>query len=166
MGAAQLNEGLNLQHTDCVVEAAKAVFGTACGIQIEPSQADSDAHTDGVIFAVISLVGDVEWSVFLGLPRGTATATAARFAGFDIPFDSDDMGDAVGELTNILAGHVKALLDKRGLRAEISLPSVVRAENLAVLNRRDLQVAKTCFNSELGNLWAGVTFGTRRGFAS
>ena len=118
-----------------------------------------DLATDGVVIAVISLVGDVEWSVFLGLPRQTATVVAAKFAGFEIPFDSEDMGDAIGELTNILAGQVKALLDQRKVKVELSLPSVMRAESLHVLVQSKVVTRKTCFNSPLGRFWTGVTVG-------
>ena len=47
---------------------------------------------------MISVLGDVDWAVFLGLPKATAEAVTEKFAGFAIPFDSNGMGDAVGEL--------------------------------------------------------------------
>ena len=44
----------------------------------------------------------------LGLPRQTASNLVLAFAGCEIDFDSPDMGDAVGELANILAGDFVA----------------------------------------------------------
>jgi chemotaxis protein CheX len=114
------------------------------------------AGDEGLILSVISIIGDVEWSLFMGLPKTTATAVAAKFAGFDIPFDSPDMGDAIGELTNILAGQTKAMLDRRGVKAEIGLPSVMRADNLQVIAGKNTVTAKICFDSPLGRFWTGV----------
>ncbi len=148
-----------LEHTECVAEAAVEIFNATCGVTLEPLAEVENLAGDGVIIAVISLVGDVEWSVFLGLPKDTASAAAAKFAGFEIPFESADMGDAIGELTNMLAGQVKALLDQRGVKADISLPSVMRADNMSILVQRDSAGEKTCFNSPLGKLWTGVIVG-------
>ena len=146
----------NLQHHECVGDAAVDMLGATCGVELEPQQDDEALNTDGVIIAIISLLGDVDWSVFLGLPRETATGLAAKFAGFEIPFDSPDMGDAIGELANIVAGEVKNRLDKRGLQAEISLPGVIRAESPCVLNQQNVEAVKMCFASPVGPLWTGV----------
>ncbi len=148
-----------VEHLDCVAEAAVEIFNITCELTINPLDKEENLAGDGVIIAVISLVGDVDWSVFLGLPRQTATSVAAKFAGFEIPFDSADMGDAIGELSNILGGQVKALLDRRSVKADISLPSVMRAENMAVLVQRDVAGTKTCFDSSLGKLWTGAAVG-------
>ncbi len=146
-----------LDHRDCVGEAAVSIFSATCGVQLTPTAENDTLCEGGVIIAIISVVGDVEWSIFLGLPRDTAVALAAKFAGFEIPFDSSDMGDAIGELTNILAGEVKNRLHARKLRCEISLPSVIRAESLRVLVQSRANVVKACFASPAGALWTGLT---------
>jgi CheY-specific phosphatase CheX len=146
----------NILHTECLAEAAAEILGATCGITLTPQQDDSDSETKTVIIAVISLVGDVEWSIFLALPDDTATAVAAKFAGFEIPFDSPDMGDAVGEVANILAGRVKAMLVGKGLKASISLPSVIRANGVHLLAQSEVQTVRMCFASQLGTLWTGI----------
>ena len=145
-----------MQHADVVFQAAIDVFSRACGLVLQRS-GDGNRRCGGqAMVAVVSLVGDVDWSVVLGLPRATATLAAARFAGFDIAFDSPERGDAVGELANILVGKTKALLERRGLRAEASLPSVLRAGDPEVLVGREQWWARACFDSDAGRLWTGV----------
>ena len=163
MGTAKIATAPKAEHIECVAEATTEIFNITCGLSLNPIDKDENLSDDGVIIAIISLVGDVEWSVFLGLPRQTATAVAAKFAGFEIPFDSDDMGDAIGELANILGGQVKARLDRRSVKANISLPSVMRAENMHVLIQRSVSGIKTCFDSELGKLWTGAAVGNGAG---
>jgi len=155
-----------LAHRECVGEAAVSMLGSACGLELCACEDDGELASDGVLIGVISLIGGVEWSLFLGLPRATAVALARQFAGFDIPFDSDDMGDAAGELTNILAGEVKRLLAQRGVEATISLPSVLRAQSLHVLVQRGMAVTKTCFDSAAGKLWTGVISTREGGFVA
>jgi chemotaxis protein CheX len=141
---------------DCIATAADTTFQTVCGVSPQVVPCPPEGAKEEMVLAVISLVGQVEWSVFLGLPQATAMAAAAKFAGFEIPYESPDMGDAIGELTNILAGQVKSILDKRGVKVEISLPSVMRAADLHVLINRNVVTTKTCFESNMGKFWAGM----------
>lgn len=158
---------INLPHSDAVEKAIKEIFMMACGTVVEPSEdLPEEIGEEGVIIAVISVMGDVEWSIFLGLPRNTAVAIAEAFAGFEILFDSEDMGDAIGEVTNILAGNVKQILDKRGLNVEISLPSVLRADGLHILKQRGSHSARNCFHCSMGPMWTGVIAGRDTGIVT
>ena len=147
-----------MEHVECVTQATREMILATCGVQVQPVDgADAAQAMQGPqVVSVISVVGDVDWSVFLGLPKATAEEIAERFAGFAIGFDSPDMGDAMGELCNILVGQVKALLDQRGLDVEISLPSVMRADRPEMLVQKDLTVVRTSFVSDVGSLWTGV----------
>jgi chemotaxis protein CheX len=149
-----------LPHSDAVPQAVKEILMTTCGTVAEPcDDVSEEISEDGIIIAVISVMGDVDWSIYLGLPRDTATGMAQGFAGFEIPFDSEDMGDAIGEVANILAGNVKQVLDKRGVAVDISLPSVMRVDGLHVLKQRDSHTTKQCYSSSMGTLWTGVVAG-------
>jgi chemotaxis protein CheX len=150
------------KHWECMTAATSSLFESTCGIGIQPEPCPV-AKKENLMLSVIALVGDLEWSIFLGLPGPTATALAAKFAGFEIPFESADMGDAIGELTNILAGKVKSLLNDRGVKVDISLPTVLRADSLEVLVQHRTAMAKACFVSPVGNLWAGVVSGKSAG---
>jgi len=133
------------------------VLQATCGLTAEPLDAPANHGADGeLVVAVISLVGDVEWLLDLCLPRETAVGLAARFAGFPIPYESEDMGDAVGELSNILAGKVKAALDGLGVRAEIGLPAVLRGDRMEVLVRRGAPAATMGFATECGEVCVRV----------
>jgi chemotaxis protein CheX len=144
-------------HTECVAEATSQILTATCGAEIEPLS-EQDIHASGEsIVGVISLVGDVEWSLFFGLPSDTAVAACYQFAGFDIPFESADMGDAIGELTNMLAGQIKMNLDQKGLAADISLPSVIRSEDLTSLVQGQELAYSGHFSSDLGKFWTGIS---------
>ncbi len=160
-----MSEGtINLPECDVVSQALLEILSTACGITANLCEEHpEDICKDGIIISVISVMGDVEWSIYLGLPKNTAVSIANKFAGFDIPFDSEDMGDAIGEVANILAGNVKNILDKRGVHVEISLPSVIRADGLHILKKRDSHSMRFCFNSPIGPLWTGVIAGNSPG---
>ena len=155
---------MNLPQCDVVSQALMEILSMACGITAQPCEEHGEeVGNDGLITAIIAVMGDVEWSIFLGLPKNTAVSIAEKFAGFEIPFESEDMGDAIGEVANILAGSVKNILDKRGVHVDISLPSVMRADGLHILKKRDSHSVRYCFNSTIGPLWTGVIAGNSTG---
>ncbi len=147
-----------IPHSDVVVQAIAGTLSAACGIELTEVPEET-GKADGMVIAVISLVGDIDWSVFFGLPRDTAVSLSAKFAGFDIPFDSADMGDVVGEITNVFAGRVKAILDVRQINTDISLPSVMRASSMEVLTQHNTASFRAYFDSPCGKLWTGVIAG-------
>ena len=149
-----------MPNSDAVNEAVKEILMMACGTVAEEVQADEDFSAEqGAIIAVISIMGGLDWSIFIGLPRETACGMAESVAGFEIPFESEDMGDAIGEVANILAGSVKQILDKRGIEVEISLPSVMRVDGLHVLKQRSSHSHKQYFQCSMGMFWTGVVTG-------
>lgn len=148
-----------IEHGDCVWDAVTEIFQATCGVDAKPVEVEGDFSDHKVLVSIISIVGDVNWSIFLGMIEPTAVACVKNFAGFDVAFDSEDMGDAIGELTNILAGRVKAALDARNLAGNISLPSVMRADNIEVLPQKDGSTARVCYESQAGRFWVGVVVG-------
>ncbi len=143
-------------HSQCVIEAAQSVLGSTCGAEAAEAQSQM-LPVQSVIGAFVPLAGDLNVNVFLGLPSDTATALAAKFAGFAIPFESSDMGDAVGELTNMLAGQIKAMLDKKGIAAELSVPCIMRDESLSTVGQQ--AGALVTFQTPVGLVWAGLVTG-------
>jgi len=145
------------KHWECVTVAARDIFSETCATSLSPLP-DGDSPKGNHICGAISLTGDIACSVFVALPPNTAVALAQAFAGFEIPFDSEDMDDTVGELANILVGRVKEELDKRGVAVEISLPNVQRGSgNLAPGG--DAPAKQGSFQVDAGKLWLGMFTG-------
>jgi chemotaxis protein CheX len=148
------------QHASCVVEAAVESFATTCNLQLAAAEPMAAADPQNyAVLAVIALMGDLDWSLGLALPRETAVAVVGRFAGFEVPFESPDMGDAVGELANILGGTAKAKLDTRGVRVSISLPTVLRGQNVMVVQSEHAHSVRRAFTSPLGGLEVAIVSG-------
>jgi CheY-specific phosphatase CheX len=98
----------------------------------------------------------------LNFPRETATTMALRFAGFEIPYESEDMGDVIGELANVLAGDLCAQLDAKGVRGDMSLPTVVRASDMSLMLPEGLPSVEMHFSSPVGQFSLKLVAGDPR----
>ena len=152
-----------VEYGECFFAAAVETLNTACSMEAvaQPDSGQCPPTGANSIIAVISLVGDVEWSLTLGFPKETAEAVAQKFTGFSVPFDSGDMGDAIGELANVIAGSVKSKLDQRGAKANISLPTVLRGSAVETVNMQRVQAICQEVQTPSGAMWLALVEGNR-----
>lgn len=153
-----------LQHGELVVAAIGKLFGSMFDADVEPSgEFSSELLHEGAAASVVSLVGDVEMSIWLGFPRQTALRIVEIFAGDAVPFESEDLADAIGELANIVAGDTKSRLHAEGIKTQLSLPSVVLASDLQIFSQRDIPSRRIRFTSQWGDFWAEIVAGVKVG---
>ncbi len=85
------------------------------------------ANPSHEVSGVIGLSGRAQGTVVVGLGREAALGVAEIMLQERIPEINADVTDAVGELTNIIAGRAKSDLDH--LNLSVSLPSVITSTN-------------------------------------
>jgi CheY-specific phosphatase CheX len=137
---------------DCVLQSVDTYFTSLSGGKLIRRE-DQSPSTAACVAGVISFVGDGTWVFNLILPEQTATALVRKFAGFDIPFDSGDMGDTIGELVNVLAGDIVARLHAVGKNAQMSLPTLMRGQNIELFLPASSPEVQRCFESKEGTFW-------------
>lgn len=111
------------------IESFTKICGDISVLDVDPTDFTHGMKIDGII----SFVGDLTWSLILVLPHDSAEMLAQNFAGFEIPYESEDMGDVVGELTNVLAGVLCGKLENAGIITHMSLPTVTRGSDFEQL---------------------------------
>jgi len=79
------------------------------------------------VSGVIGLSGKAQGTVVVGLGREAALSVAEAMLQERQPEINADVTDAVGELTNIIAGRAKS--DLEHLNLSVSLPSVITGRN-------------------------------------
>ncbi len=150
-------------HGECVPRAVQEIFADACNLDLSIKPEDEAVRSGRVVLGMIALHGDVHWSVVIGFTQDSVAAVASKFAGYEIPPDGPDIGDAIGEITNIVGGRVKQLLSAKGLPVSISLPTVLSASEFKVLLQHRSAADCVQFSSPVGKLWAAVTVGVDSG---
>ena len=139
---------------DCVENSVVSIFSSILGSQTIYNGNGNRGHGkiegEGVI-GTISFVGDITWLLMLELPRKSAKCMAAKFCGFEIEFDSPDMGDVVGELANVLAGDIVGRLSSEGVKVSMSLPNIMRGQNVQPMMPRGVSSKEMRFSASEGD---------------
>lgn len=113
---------------EIIRNSTHSVFSTMLGTELSPLEAieDPTPFQQSEVIGFIGMAGDFAGYVSIHVSRRQATDFTARLIGVDVEevTSEDEIRDAVGEITNMLAGNVKTALSALGL-VEIALPTVV-----------------------------------------
>ncbi len=102
------------------------------------------------ISGIIGLAGEVIGSVVLSFPRATACKVVSKFLGDKKVTLDAEAQDAVGELTNMVAGGAKRDLAAHHLGFKIGIPNVVVGQGHAVVRPKNVPTVCVHFDSSEG----------------
>jgi len=113
--------------TETLLEAAKEVFETMIFMNIEKAP-DQAATMNGTMFlGTITFKGGIEGCLSIALEEtcGIAVARSMLCMEPDDEVSDEDLGDAIGEVANMVMGSVKTRLQDTVPNVEISIPTVI-----------------------------------------
>jgi chemotaxis protein CheX len=116
---------MNVEYINPFLNAAVSVFHTMLGTELtrdEPFLKDC-TQPNHEVSGMIGLSGKAKGMVVLSLSREAAIKAASTMLGETLVEINSDVADAVGELTNMIAGSAKANLEH--LNMSVSLPTVI-----------------------------------------
>jgi chemotaxis protein CheX len=106
------------------------------------------------VSGIIGLTGKAIGTVVLSLDRQVALGVTGAMLG-ETPLDlNGDVVDAIGELTNIVAGGAKAQLEQ--FEMSVTMPSVILGRNHTVEFPRDINPIAIPFDSQWGPICVQV----------
>jgi chemotaxis protein CheX len=116
---------MNAAYTRPLVMAVQNVFETMIQIPVVHAipffKKDKRSTTD--VMGMVTMSGAVSGFICLGLSKKLAFLLASKLLGGQITEASPDCIDAIGEITNMIAGNAKSEFPDEGV--SISVPKVV-----------------------------------------
>lgn len=142
---------------DLVKESVVNTFASICGSEPEYlKQNGKSGPVNGIIGNIAVFNPDHTLSLMIVIPKETALSLSEVFIGMQIPFESDDMGDLVGEISNILAGDVAANVESIGFRGQSSLPTATRGSDLTLFMPNKPPTEEMKFRGLTGEFWVNM----------
>lgn len=149
---------LTAEYVNPVITATRSVFEmmlncvpVRTGLRLR--SADDQRHE---MSAVIGITGKAAGTIVLNLSQHAACEVLERMVGIQATAINREVCDAVGELTNMIAGSAKAQLAKYEL--SMSLPNVISGSDHVIHFPSDVQPMIISFESEIGPLTIEVGF--------
>lgn len=137
MSAAPKKTVMDVNFINPFLEATMKTLSTQCSTQATAGQIFTKERTEkysGDISGVIGLVSEAfTGSVVITFPAATFLQVTSRMIGEECSEINDMIRDAAGEMTNIIFGQAKIVLNQRGYGIKTALPSVIAGHDHSVL---------------------------------
>ncbi len=126
--------------SDAIKAATNDVFSTMLGVELKPGEVflekQEAAPASGVI-SLIGLAGPWVGTGSLSCPANFACRIASQMLMTEYPAISEDVLDAVAEITNMIIGNVKTTLENRLGSMLLSTPTVIYGRNFQTRSARN-----------------------------
>ena len=109
------------------LDAVLNVLGTMASVEATPGKPfiNKTRTATGDVTGLIGVTGYASGSISLSLSQGAILTIVNNMLSESYTEINDDIADAVGELTNMIAGQARGDLSKQGMIFKASTPSVV-----------------------------------------
>ncbi|MGB7327769.1 MAG: chemotaxis protein CheX [Rubripirellula sp.] len=141
---------MNSDVIEAFMASTTAVFETILGVPVKSNQpsGDSPIVARGVS-GIIGLTGVISGDIIVCFDESIAIKTTGIMLGSEPGELNDDVVDAVGELTNMIAGNAKGRLEKYNL--SLALPTVILGSGHRIGFKSGIKPLSIHFDSELGS---------------
>ena len=152
----------NLQEAELakrVIEATKEVFTTMVMMELEDHYPLREPVTrfHCSISGMVGLAGMYSGILSIHCPQTLALRITSNMLGMDVEEIGEDACDALGEIANMLGGHVKQVFSKGGLGLNLSIPTVITGEDYCVNCMADKDCVIIPFSWEGESFLVGLT---------
>jgi chemotaxis protein CheX len=125
-----------------------------------PGAKDPKATFGGDISGVIGLISEnFTGSVVISFPAPTFLKIMSRMLGEDLKELTPELQDGAAELTNIIFGYAKRVLNEKGFGIKMAIPSVITGKDHSIQNNTRGPRIAIPFESDAGNFAIEICIG-------
>ena len=133
-----------------IISATQTVFETMLGCTPRRTELTLKESMEPTfeLSEVIGITGRASGTIVLTLSRIAALQVLNRMLGIEVTEINADVCDAVGELTNMIAGSAKAQLEK--MKLSVSIPNIISGKGHTVHYPSNVKPICIVFESDIG----------------
>lgn len=142
-----------------IIAATKEVFSTMVMMELEGSYPLREPVTrfHCSITGMVGLAGIYTGILSIHCPQPLALRITSNMLGMEVEEIGEDVDDALGEIANMLGGHVKQVLSPGGRDLNLSIPTVIAGEDYTVKCMADKDCVIIAFNWDGERFLVGLT---------
>jgi len=117
-----------------------------------------DQIASGDVSGVIGLTGEVSGTFSVSYTEKSILAIVSNMLGEEIREINEEIKDAVGEITNMIAGQARQELDQLGRSLQAAIPTVIMGKNHTVTHVTAYPIIAIPFSTSNGGFTIEVCF--------
>ncbi|MCP3891443.1 MAG: chemotaxis protein CheX [Desulfobulbaceae bacterium] len=143
-----------------ILVGTQEVFSTMLMIDISSNEIIEGKKVDinSNLTSMIGLGGGIRGVLAVHCPENVAKAITGDFLGMDVDELDDDVKDAIGEITNMVAGNLKVSYSKVDINVELAIPTSIVGDSFHVSGIADAQRVIVPMTIKHGEFWIELMY--------
>jgi chemotaxis protein CheX len=113
---------------------------------------------EGDVTGVIGLTGESRGTVSVTFTEACILDVVSKMFGEEMKTMNEEIGDAVGEISNMISGHARKKLEGLGKSLKAAIPTVVMGKNHKLTHMTSRPIIAIPFTTEKGGFTIEVCF--------
>ncbi|KMP10472.1 hypothetical protein UR09_06130 [Candidatus Nitromaritima sp. SCGC AAA799-A02] len=109
-------------------------LSSVCQEDIKFEKVCKDFEND--LVGIVSFIGDASFILLIMLTDDHIKKISSKFVGVEMDSSSDEIGDLISEVANIVFGDIDMDLKKINLKTERSLPTILKGKDMQPVLRK------------------------------
>jgi chemotaxis protein CheX len=151
---------MDVKYINPFLSATINVIKTMAFVEAKPGKPyrKTDRIATGDVSGIIGLTGDNEGTLSITFSQSCIEAILTNMLGEKISGIDDDVRDAVGEITNMISGDARRVLDDEGIKLSAAIPTVISGVNHTISHISSATTIAIPFDTEHGPFTVEVCF--------
>jgi len=135
------------------IEATLHVLDTMAHIKADAGKPylKKDKVARGDVTGVIGLTGEATGMISVSFSEKCILAVVSKMFGEDMTELNEEIGDATGEISNMISGQARQKLENLGISLQAAIPSVIMGKNHTITHITKQPVIAIPFNTDNGD---------------
>jgi len=135
------------------IEATLHVLDTMAHIKADAGKPylKKDRVARGDVSGVIGLTGDATGMISVSFSEKCILAIVSKMFGEEMMELNEEIGDATGELSNMISGQARQKLENSGISLQAAIPSVIMGKDHTISHITKQPVVAIPFNTDNGD---------------
>ncbi|WP_456433432.1 chemotaxis protein CheX [Thermosulfuriphilus sp.] len=149
---------MDVRYINPFLSAAVNVLKTMAMTEAKPGKPyiKKDGTATGDITGIIGITGDKEGSLSITFTEPCILHILSNMLGESYDGITEEVKDAVGELTNMICGNARQILQKEGLNLSASIPTIVTGKGHTIKHLCSGPKLAIPFSTEAGDFTVEV----------
>jgi chemotaxis protein CheX len=151
---------MDVKYINPFINATMHVLKTVARTEVSPGKPylKKDKFARGDVSAIIGLTGDVGGTISVSFPEKCILSIVTSMFGEDVTSMNDEIGDAVGEISNMISGQARQVLEGMDLNLQAAIPSVIMGKDHQITHITQHPVIAIPFGTKNGEFTLEVSF--------
>lgn len=126
---------MNVEHINPFIEASQAVFKQMAGTEVKLGRTfiRESPYDSNSIVIIIGVTGKIRGQIIFEMDKKTALKlTSAMMGGSEVGNLDEVAKSAISELTNMIIGNTATILYNKGIKIEITPPSILVGQKMQI----------------------------------